>query len=71
MSSKFKQIRESYGYSQPKLAELSKVSQTYISEIENEKKQPTMPILRKLAGAYNLTLMQFIELLENDSLKVS
>lgn len=46
-----KEMRLNRGLSQLKLAELSKVSYGYISELENGKKSPTVETVCKLAKA--------------------
>jgi len=56
------------GWSQTKLAEKSGVSQTYISELEANKKNPTIPIVKKLASALGITVT---ELLGDDQISVS
>lgn len=57
------------GYKSAELAEKLGISQSYVSEIENNKKQPTMDILDKYAGVFEMkksTLLLFAESLEND-----
>jgi transcriptional regulator with XRE-family HTH domain len=46
--------------SQAELSRRSKVSQTYISELEANKKQPTYPILKKLAAALGVSISELI-----------
>lgn len=60
-------LRIFYGYKSAEIAEKLEISQSYVSEIENNKKQPTMEILDKYAQVFNLkksTLMLFAESLE-------
>ncbi len=57
-------FRKAKGWSQSKLSNKSGVSQTYISELEADKKQPTIVIVRKLAVALGVT---FSELLNENS----
>lgn len=57
------------GYKSVELAEKIGISQSYVSEIENNKKQPTMDILEKYANVFGMkrsTLLLFAEALEND-----
>lgn len=57
------------GYKSAELAKKLKISQSYVSEIENNKKQPTMEILDKYANVFGMkksTLMLFAESLEDD-----
>lgn len=58
------------GYKSVELAEKLEISQSYVSEIENNKKQPTMEILDKYASVFDMkksTLMLFAESLEKDA----
>lgn len=54
------QLREARGWSQTQLAKKSGVSQTYISELELCKKQPTVPIVKKLATALDVSVVELI-----------
>lgn len=57
------------GYKSAELAEKLEISQSYVSEIENNKKQPTMDILDKYATVFDMkksTLLLFAESLEAD-----
>ena len=57
------------GYKSAELAEKLEISQSYVSEIENNKKQPTMDILDKYAAIFDMkksTLLLFAESLEED-----
>lgn len=58
---KLKYYREKKNWSQTKLAEASGVSQTYISELEAGKKQPTIPIVKKLAVALGVTKSELLD----------
>ncbi|MEL7568368.1 MAG: helix-turn-helix transcriptional regulator [Eubacteriaceae bacterium] len=51
---RLKEFRTSHRWSQGYLAELSGVSQAYISELEAGEKQPTLPIVAKLAKALGI-----------------
>lgn len=53
-------LRDRQGWSQSELARRSGVSQTYISELEAGKKQPTVPIVRRLAAALGVTVGDLI-----------
>lgn len=58
------------GYKSVELAKKLEISQSYVSEIENNKKQPTMEILDKYANIFDMkksTLLLFAESLEDDS----
>lgn len=57
------------GYKSAELAKKLEISQSYVSEIENNKKQPTMEILDRYAKVFDMkksTLLLFAESLEND-----
>lgn len=53
-------FRKAKGWSQQKLSEKSGVSQTYISELEADKKHPTVFIVQKLASALDVTLSELL-----------
>lgn len=55
------QLRVAKGWSQTKLAEASGVSQTYISDLEAGKKNPTVLILQKLAKALEVPISQLLD----------
>lgn len=54
-------LRESRGWSKAQLASNSGVSNTYISELESGKKQPTITTIRKLAKALEVPIVDLIE----------
>ena len=57
------------GYKSVELAKKLEISQSYVSEIENNKKQPTMEILDKYANIFDMKksiLLLFAESLEDD-----
>ncbi|MDR3586423.1 MAG: helix-turn-helix transcriptional regulator [Desulfosporosinus sp.] len=53
-------LRAKQKLSQAELSRRSSVSQTYISELEANKKQPTYPILKKLAAALGVSIAELI-----------
>ncbi|AEG58998.1 helix-turn-helix domain-containing protein [Desulforamulus ruminis] len=55
-----KEHRKSLGWTQTKLAQASGVSQTYISEIEAGKFQPTVKIMQKLAASMGITVSELL-----------
>lgn len=55
------EIRKEKGWSQQELADKSGVSQTYISELEANKKQPTVPIAQKLALALGVSIGELLQ----------
>ena len=61
------------GYKSAELAELLEISQSYVSELENNKKQPTMEILDRYAKVFEMkksTLFLFAESLETEKNKL-
>lgn len=60
------------GYKSAELAKKLELSQSYVSELENGKKQPTMDVLDKYAKVFEMkksTLMLFAESLEGEEIK--
>ena len=60
------------GYKSAELAKKLELSQSYVSELENGKKQPTMEVLDKYAKVIEMkksTLMLFAESLEGEEIK--
>jgi len=53
-------LRTKQKLSQAELSRRTRVSQTYISELEANKKQPTYPILKKLAAALGVSIAELI-----------
>ena len=56
MKNKLRENRNKHNFSMRQLSEMSGVSLTHISFIENEKTTPTITIARKLANALNTTV---------------
>ena len=60
------------GYNSAELAKKLELSQSYVSELENGKKQPTIEVLDKYAKVFEMkksTLMLFAESLEDEEIK--
>lgn len=73
MGEALKLLRIFNGYKSAQLAEMLGLSQSYISELENNKKQPTIDILDRYAKLFNMkksTLMLFAESLEEENKKM-
>ena len=73
MGDALKYLRIFNGYKSAQLAEELGLSQSYISELENNKKQPSIEVLDKYAKFFNMkksTLMLFSESLESDKVKM-
>ncbi len=60
----FKELRQNRGISQEKFAEAIESHQVYISEIENGKKIPSLPLIYKTAKYFDLSLSEFTALIE-------
>ena len=60
-----RELRQEKGVSQEKLADAIDSHQVYISEIENGKKIPSLPILYKVARYFDLSLSEFSALIES------
>ena len=61
----FRELRLEKGISQEKLAEAIDSHQVYISEIENGKKIPSLPVLYKTAQCFGISLSEFITIIES------
>lgn len=60
-----KHIRGIYGYKASELCEKLGISSSYLSEIENNKKQPPLDLLQKCADIYGIKLSSLILLSES------
>lgn len=60
LGSKIKQLREDLGITSQELAEYANVSQPYISQIENNRRQPSYNTLKAIAYALNTSLDYFL-----------
>lgn len=58
---RLKEMRDARGWTQQQLADASGVSQTFISELESCKKQPTVSIALKLARALDVDLIDLLQ----------
>ena len=60
-----KRTRMIYGYKASEMSELLQISKSYLSEIENNKKQPSLELLEKYSEIYGMKLSSLILLSEN------
>ena len=60
-----KRIRIIYGYKASEMSSELGISASYLSEIENNKKQPSLELLQKYADIYGIRLSSLILLSEN------
>ncbi len=61
-----KGLRKKNGISQERLADMIDSHQVYISEIERGLKMPSLPILYSMAKCFNLTLSEFMAIIEKN-----
>ena len=60
-----KRMRIIYGYKASEMSSELGISASYLSEIENNKKQPSLDLLQKYADIYGIRLSSLILLSEN------
>lgn len=60
-----KRTRAIYGYKAKEMSAMLGISSSYLSEIENNKKKPTLDILEKYAEIYDIKLSSLILLAES------
>jgi len=60
-----KRLRMIYGYKATELIPMLDISQSYLSEIENSKKQPSLEILKKYSEVFEIKLSSLILLSES------
>ncbi len=68
VSQRLTQLRESLKLSKNQLAKRSGVSQSFISYIELGQRQPTLDVIERLCQALGITVIQFLQESEDDSL---
>ena len=56
MENKVGEVRRAIGLSQEKLAEQVGITRPYLSDIERNKRNPTGPVLLKIAQALNMQI---------------
>lgn len=71
LGEQFKKLRTEKGLSQPELAELAGIEQSYLSKLENDKSLPSSEVLRKLLSALNLTLAELLTPLDKNYIKTN
>jgi transcriptional regulator with XRE-family HTH domain len=60
LGEQLKKLRNAKALSQPDLASLAGIEQSYLSKLENDKSVPSNDIFRKLLMAFELSLPQFL-----------
>jgi DNA-binding XRE family transcriptional regulator len=59
--SKVKQLREAKGMTQAELAKSAGITQSFISDLEGNKKFPSMPTMTKIAKMLGVTVNDLFE----------
>lgn len=60
-----KKTRLIYGYKAKDMCKLLDISQSYLSEIENNKKEPSLSLLKKYAEIYDMKLSSLLIISES------
>lgn len=60
-----KRTRTIYGYKASEMSELLDISKSYLSEIENNKKKPSLELLERYSEIYGMKLSSLILISEN------
>lgn len=60
-----KKTRLIYGYKAKEMCQLLDISQSYLSEIENNKKEPSLSLLKKYSEIYEIKLSSLILISES------
>jgi transcriptional regulator with XRE-family HTH domain len=66
-----KPFREKLGFSQAELAEKCELSQNHISQMERDKKVPSLKVLQKLCEALNVSEAELLNGPSNEGYKVT
>jgi len=69
LGEQLKKLRAEKGLSQPELAELASIEQSYLSKLENDKSLPSNEVFRKLLRAFSLSVAQLLEPLDTNYIK--
>ncbi|WP_294379288.1 helix-turn-helix domain-containing protein [uncultured Clostridium sp.] len=65
MGEVLKKIRMIYGYKAKEMSTLLEISPSYLSEIENNKKKPSLDILEKYSEIFQIKVSSIIAMSEN------
>ncbi|WP_299810903.1 helix-turn-helix transcriptional regulator [uncultured Shewanella sp.] len=66
LGQQIKQFRTARGFSQPELAEMVGIEQSYLSKLENDKSIPSNEVFRSLLNALSISTSQFLEAIDSD-----
>ncbi len=69
LGEQLKKLRAEKGLSQPELAELASIEQSYLSKLANDKSLPSNEVFRKLLRAFSLSVAQLLEPLDTNYIK--
>ncbi|KGJ97384.1 helix-turn-helix domain-containing protein [Colwellia psychrerythraea] len=69
LGEQLKKLRAEKALSQPELAELAGIEQSYLSKLENDKSLPSSEVLGKLLRAFSLSVAQLLESLDENYIK--
>ncbi|PKG85093.1 XRE family transcriptional regulator [Colwellia sp. 75C3] len=69
LGEQLKKLRADKGLSQPELAELAGIEQSYLSKLENDKSLPSNDVFRKLLSAFSLNVAQLLEPIDTHYIK--
>ena len=58
---RIKQLRLAQGLSQEELAFKCGLDRTYIGRLENLKRNPTLPVIAKIAAAFNMEVWELLK----------
>lgn len=65
MGEVLRKIRMIYGYKAKEMSRLLDISPSYLSEIENNKKKPTLDLLEKYSKIFQIKVSSIIAMSEN------
>jgi transcriptional regulator with XRE-family HTH domain len=65
LGEQLKKLRNAKALSQPDLANIAGIEQSYLSKLENDKSMPSNEIFRKLLAAFDLSLPEFLAAFES------
>jgi transcriptional regulator with XRE-family HTH domain len=65
LGKQLKKLRNEKALSQPDLANIAGIEQSYLSKLENDKSMPSNDIFRKLLSAFGLSLPEFLAAFDN------
>ena len=61
LAANVRKAREAKGWSQEDFADRAGIHRTYVSDIERGRRNPTITVVEKLAGPFELTASELLE----------